>query len=66
VENPDRISHGIRELKLDGFEVGSSLIHFANRPGSKHEVHIVLGNHPVEPPQPSDEPVAVNLITSAS
>lgn len=51
VENPDRISRGIRQLKLDGVEVASPLIRFAGEPSTKYEVHLVLGAAVAKIPQ---------------
>ena len=66
MENPDRISRGIRQLRLDGDEVASPLVHFAGGPSTKHEVHIVLGDRIAKPPPPPAERPPVNVVTSVS
>ncbi len=43
VDNPDRVSRGIRRLTVDGAEHASPLVHFAQHTGAKHEIHVVLG-----------------------
>jgi hypothetical protein len=44
VDNPDRVSRGIRRLTVDGVELASSRVRFDEHAGSKHEVRIVLGH----------------------
>ena len=56
VENPERTGRGIRRLTLGGVELSSPLVHFTAAPGTRYEVHIVLGSAPAANPVPDDRP----------
>ena len=44
VENPDRVSRGIRQLSLGGIELASPLLHLDEASRGTYDVRIVLGN----------------------
>ncbi|HEY5375560.1 MAG TPA: glucoamylase family protein [Polyangiaceae bacterium] len=44
VDNPDRVSGGVRRLTLNGVALTSPLVLFTGEPATKLEVHIVLGD----------------------